>query len=62
MGEEHLFLWHLDSNPFDAEILPVLAMARYYFSFPQNLKDNTVLFEGTSQYRQYSHLFLDIIE
>ena len=38
--------WHMYDNPFDPEIVPVLTITRYIFSFPKTLKLNTALFEG----------------
>ena len=39
-----------------------IGIGKMNFSLTQNLKPNTALFEGTNQYRKYSHLFHNMIE
>ena len=45
-------------------ICPVLAMARYIFCYPEVLKGDVPLFDGTSQYGRYAarmrDLYLDL--
>ena len=53
-GEECVGPWHIYANPFEPEICPVLALARYLLSFPDKLRSNTALFEGTAQYNRYT--------
>ena len=57
-GEEHVGPWHIYANPFEPEICPVLALARYLLSFPDKLRSNTALFEGTAQYNRYARIFM----
>lgn len=49
--------WHVYANPNKPEICPVLALARYLFCFPDVLRGDVPLFEGTSQYNRYSSRF-----
>ena len=44
--------WHVYANPKTLWICPVLAMARYLFCFPDALRGDAPLFEGTSQYNR----------
>ena len=50
MGEDHVGPWHVYSNPDEPHLCEVLAMARYLFCFPEAMKSNSPLFEGTNQY------------
>ena len=56
-GEKHVGPWHVYSNPFKPWICPVLALARYIFSFPDVLKGDRPLFDGGSQYNRYTKIF-----
>ena len=39
----------------------MLSLVRYLFTYPQLLKENSSLFQGTSQYNRYAKLFLQLI-
>ena len=60
-GEEHVGPWHLYANPENPHICVVLSLARYLFTYPQLLKEDSSLFQGTSQYNRYAKLFLQLI-
>ena len=60
-GEEHVGPWHLYTNPEHPHLCVVLSLARYLFAYPQLLKDDSSLFQGTSQYNRYAKLFLQMI-
>ena len=60
-GEEHVGPWHLYANPEHPHLCVVLSLARYLFTYPQLLKDDSSLFQGTSQYNRYAKLFLQMI-
>ena len=42
--------------------MSIFGNGKIHFSFPQNLELNTVLFEETNKYRQYSYLPPNFIE
>ena len=46
--------WHVYSNPEKPWLCPVLALARYLFCYPEVLRGDVPLFEGTNQYARYS--------
>ena len=56
--------WHVYANPKNPHICPVLALARYIFCYPEVLKGDVPLFDGTSQYGRYAarmrDLYLDL--
>ena len=54
--------WHVYANPETPWICPVLAMARYLFCFPDALRSDAPLFEGTSQYNRYSSRFARLLD
>lgn len=60
-GEEHLGPWHIYANPFKPHICPVLALARYLFTFPHIFKGKKSLFEGSNQYNRYSKIFMEVL-
>ena len=60
-GEEHIGPWHLYVNPEEPHLCVVLSLARYLFTYPQLLKEDASLFQGTSQYNRYAKLFLQVI-
>ena len=60
-GEEHVGPWHVYANPEHPHLCVVLSLARYLFTYPQLLKDDSSLFQGTSQYNRYAKLFLQAI-
>ena len=60
-GEEHVGPWHLYANPEHPHLYVVMSLARYLFTYPQLLKDDSSLFQGTSQYNRYAKLFLQMI-
>ena len=47
-GEEHVGPWHLYTNPEHPHLCVVLSLTRYLFTYPQLLKDDSLLFQGTS--------------
>jgi hypothetical protein len=51
-GEERVGPWHVYANPFKPHLCPVLALARYLFVYPNGLRGDIPLFEGTHQYNQ----------
>ena len=53
--------WHVYANPEAPWICPVLALARYLFCFPDVLRSDAPLFEGTSQYNRYSSRFARLL-
>lgn len=60
-GEKHLGPWHVYANPHKPHICPILAMARYLFTYPDVLKGNSRLFEGKNQYSRYLKRFHDLL-
>ena len=60
-GEEHVGPWHLYTNPDEPHECVLLALSRYIFTYPQLLKEDALLFQGTSQYNIYAIYFLAII-
>ena len=60
-GEEHVGPWHVYANPEEPHLCVVLALSRYLFTYPQLLKEDASLFQGTSQYNRYAKLFLAVI-
>ena len=60
-GEEHVGPWHVYANPEHPHLCVVLSLARYLFTYPQLLRDDSSLFQGTSQYNRYAKLFLQMI-
>ena len=49
------------TNPDDPHLCVLLALSRYTFTYPQLLKEDESLFQGTSQYNRYAKLFLAIV-
>ena len=60
-GKEHVGPWHVYANPGEPHLCVVLSLARYLFTYPQLLKEDASLFQGTSQYNRYAKLFLNMI-
>ena len=60
-GEEHVGPWHVYANPEEPHLCVVLSLARYLFTYPQLLKEDASLFQGTLQYNRYAKLFLNMI-
>ena len=60
-NEEHFGPWHVYANPLEPEMCPVLALAKYLFTFPNVLCGRSPLFEGESQYNRYRNLFAKMI-
>jgi len=60
-GESHIAPWHVYANPHMPWCCPVLSLARYLFSFPEVLKGDMPLFDGTSQYARYHNLFSNLL-
>lgn len=50
--------WHVYANPECPWLCPVLALARYLFCYPDVLRGDVPLFEGTNQYARYSSRML----
>ena len=61
-GEYHVGTWHIYANPHDPHLFPVLELARYLFTYLEMLVNNISLFQGKSQYHQYSRMFLLLIK
>ena len=61
-GEEHVGPWHVYANPLEPHLCVVLSLARYLFTYPQLLLNNTALFQGTSQYNRYAKLFSNMLK
>ena len=60
-GEEHVGPWHVYANPDKPHLRVLLALSRYIFTYPQLIKEDASLFQGTSQYNRYAKLFLAVI-
>ena len=45
--------WHVYSNPQEPSICPVLALAKYVFSHPDQIGNKSFLFPGNDQYSRY---------
>jgi len=61
-GENHVGPWHVYyANPHQPWCCPVLSLARYLFSYPDVLKGDMPLFDGTSQYTRYHYLFSNLL-
>ena len=54
--------WHVYANPKKPWICAHLAMARYLLCFPDALRGDKPLFEGTSQYNRYSSRFARLVQ
>ena len=57
-GKDRVGPWYVYANPHRPHIFPVLALARYLFTYPELLVKNTSLFQGKYQYNRYSGMFL----
>ena len=53
--------WHVYANPESPEICPLVAMALYFFCFPEVVRGDAPLFEGTSQYSRYQTRFARLL-
>ncbi len=60
-GEEILGPWHLYANPSEPHICPVLALARYLFSYPEKINENSPLLSGPEQYNRYARILLEVV-
>ena len=61
-GEKHVGPWHVYANPHKPWCCPVLCLARYIFAYPEVLKGDMPLFDGTSQYQRYHKLFSKLVK
>ena len=61
-GEDHVGPWHVYANPLNPFICPLLALARYFLTFPETLKMNAAVFQGMLHYNRYSSAFLKFVE
>ena len=59
-GEPH-GPWHVYANPLKPWICPVLGLARYLLCYPDVLKGDVPLFEGTNQYGRYAARFMQLV-
>jgi len=59
-GEKSDHPWHVYSNPFEPELCPVLAMAKYLCSNPDIIQ-NGALFPGNNQYDRFIKSFHHVI-
>ena len=57
-GKDHVGPSHVYVNPLNLFICPLLALARYFLTFPETLKTNAAVFQGMLQYNHYSSVFL----
>ena len=48
-GEYHVGPWHVYANSLNPFICPLLALTRYFLTFPETLKTNAAVFQGMSQ-------------
>ena len=60
-GEDYVGPWHVYANPLNPFIFPLLALARYFLTFPETLKMNAVVFQGMLQYNRYLSVFLNFV-
>ena len=60
-GKKHVGPWHVYDNHEEPHLCVVLSLAQYLFTYPQLLREETSLFQGTSQYNRYAKLFLQMI-
>ena len=60
-GEYPMGPWHVYVNPLNPFICPLLALARYFQTFPETLNTNAAVFQGMSQYNFYSSAFLKFV-
>jgi hypothetical protein len=59
--EEYLGPWHVYANPLKPHICPVLALARFLFTFPETFSGNKPLFEGKNSYARYQKVFSQML-
>ena len=50
------------TNTLEPHLCVVLSFARYLFSYPYLFLNNTALFQGTTQYNQYSKIFSNLLK
>ena len=55
-GEGAKTPWHVYANPSNPFVCPVLALGLYLFSHPDLLTNQSFLFSGNHQYRQYTQV------
>ena len=60
-GEDPVGPWYVYMNPLNPFICPLLALARYFLTFPETLKTNAVVFQGMLHYNRYSSAFLKFV-
>ena len=61
-GDANHHPWHVYSNPFEPEICPVLALAKYFMCHPQLLqKPKCQLFPGGNQYSRFSSVLHKVL-
>ena len=61
-GKENVRTWYVYVDPHKPHICPVLEIALYLFTYPELLVNKTLLFQGKSQYNEYSMIFLFLIK
>ena len=61
-GKDHVGHWHVYAKPREPHPCPVLALARYLFTYPELLVHKNPLFQGKSQYNRHSRIFLLLIK
>ena len=60
-SEDHVGPWHVYTDMLNPFIFPLLALARYFLTFPETLRTNATVFQGMSQYNCYSSAFLKFV-
>ena len=61
-AKDHVGSCHVYTNPHDPFMCPVLALARYIFTYPDVLCGRSPLFEGKNQYSTYSEIFSKLVK
>jgi hypothetical protein len=61
-GEDHVGPWHVYANALKPELCPLLAMAKYLFTYPDILSSNSSLFPGSSQYERFNDEFHELLK
>jgi hypothetical protein len=54
--------WHVYANPVRKAVCPILALAKYLFTFPELLAGDNRLFPGTSQYDRFSSFLGELLK
>jgi hypothetical protein len=60
-SEEFLGPWHVYANPHKPYLCPVLALARFLFTYPETFSGSRPLFEGSNSYSRYQKVFARLL-